>query len=52
MFIFHVEPDQDILFEKLTVQIVARTGLGNQLPFKTFGDLWVDIIKMKQLTLG
>ena len=28
MFSFHVDPDLDILFEKLTVQIVSRMGLG------------------------
>ena len=26
MFSFHVDPDVDILFEKLTAQIVSRTG--------------------------
>ena len=28
---FHVDPDLDILLEKLTTQIVARAGLGTQL---------------------
>ena len=28
MFSFHVDPDLDILFEKLTVQIVSRMVLG------------------------
>ena len=36
----------------LTAQIVARVVLDIQLPFETLGDLWVDIIKMQQLTLG
>ena len=46
---FYVNPDQDILFEMLTAQIVARMGLGNQLPFEILGDCWVDIIKMQRL---
>ena len=33
MFSFHVDPDLDILFEKLTAERVARTGLDTQLPF-------------------
>ena len=52
MFNFYVDPDLDILFENLTAQIVARVVLDTQLPFETLGDLWVDIIKMQQLTLG
>ena len=31
MFSFHLDPDLDILLEKLTAQIVARTTLGTQL---------------------
>ena len=31
MFSFHVDPDLDILLEKLTAQIVAWSGLGTQL---------------------
>ena len=31
MFNFHVDPDLDILLEKLAAQIVARAGLGTQL---------------------
>ena len=46
MFNIHVDP------EELTAQIVARTGLGTQIPFETLGDFWVDIIKMQRLTLG
>ena len=51
MFSFHVEPDLDILF-KLTAQIGAGPGLGTQLCFKAPCDLWVDIVKMQQLTLA
>ena len=50
MFSFHVNPDLDILFEKLTAQIGARPGLETQLCFEASGDLWVDIAKMQQLT--
>ena len=46
MFSFHVDPDLDILIEKLTAQIDARSGLGNQLCCEVPGDLWVDIIKI------
>ena len=35
MFSFHVDPDVDILFEKLTAQIVSWTGFGTQLSSKT-----------------
>ena len=52
MFIFHVDSDLDILFEKLTAQIFAWRGLGTQLPFETPGDLWVNIGKIQQLILG
>ena len=52
MFIFHVDSDLDILFEKLTAQIVAWRGLGTQLPFESPGDLWVNIGKIQQLILG
>ena len=50
MFNFHVDPDLDILIEKLTAQIDARPGLGTQLCFELPGNLWVDIIKIQQLT--
>ena len=52
MFSFHVDPDLDILFEKLIAQIGARLGLGAQLCFEAPGDLWIDIVKMQRLTLG
>ena len=52
MFSFHVDPDLDILFEKLTAQIGARLGLGTLFLFETPGDLWVDIVKMQLLTSG
>ena len=50
MFSFHVDPNLDILFEKLTAQIGARPGLETQFCFEAPGDLWVDIVKMQQLT--
>ena len=50
MFIFHVDPDLDILFEKLIAQIGAWPGLGTQLRFETPHDLWIDIVKMQRLT--
>ena len=37
MFSFHADPDLEILFEKVTSQIVAWMGLGTQLPFETLG---------------
>ena len=46
MFSFHVDPDLDILFEKLTVQIGVRLGLVPLLLFEAPGDFWVDIVKM------
>ena len=49
---FHVDPDLDILFEKLTTQIGALLGLRTQLQFETCCDLRVNIVKMHQLTLG
>ena len=52
IFIFHVDTDLDILFEKLTAQIVAWRHLGTQLPFETPGDIWVNIGKIQQLILG
>ena len=52
MFSFHLDLDLDILFEKLTAQIGARLGLGTLLCFEAPGDLWVNIVKMQQLTLG
>ena len=52
MFSFHLGPDLDILFEKLTAQIGARLGLGILLRFEAPGDLRVNIVKMQQLTLG
>ena len=51
MFSFYVDPNLDILFEKLTVQIGARPGLGIRLCFEAPGDIWVDIVKMQRLTL-
>ena len=51
MFSFYVNPDLDILFEKLTAQIDARLGLRTLLRFEAPGNIWVDIIKMQQLTL-
>ena len=51
MFSSHVDPDFDTLFEKLTAQIGARLGLGTQLRFEAFGDLWINIVKMQQLRL-
>ena len=50
MFSFHVDPDLDILFENLTPQIGVQSGLGIQFCFETPDDLWVDIVKMQQLT--
>ena len=50
MFNFHVYPDLDILFEKLTAQIGAPPGLGTQLCFEASSDLWVNIVKMQGLT--
>ena len=52
MFSFHIGPDLDILFEKLTAQIGARLGLETLLRFEAPGDLRFDIFKMQQLTLG
>ena len=49
---FHVDPDLDILFEKLTTQIGALLGLRTQLQFETCCELRVNIVKMHQLTLG
>ena len=46
MLSFHVDPDLDILFEKLTKQTDAWMGLGTLLLFEAPGDLWVDIAKM------
>ena len=52
MFNFHVGPNLDILFEKLTAQIVARLGLGTLLCFEAPGDLRVNIVKMLRSKLG
>lgn len=54
MFSFLVDPDLQILFEKLTAQIRAHSGLGpvNQLRLDALGDLGVDIIKMQQSKSG
>ena len=52
MFSFHVDPDLDILFQKLTAQVGVRPGLGTQLHFKTPSFLQVEIVKMQQSTLG
>ena len=46
MFSSFVDLDVDILFQKLIAQIGARPGLGAP------DDLWVDIVKMQQLTLA
>ena len=51
LFSFHVDPDLDILLEKLTAQIATHPGLGTQICFEAPGDRWVDIVKMEQLTL-
>ena len=51
MFSFHVDHDLDILFENLRAQVGAQPDLGTQLRFEAPGDLWVDIVKMQQLTL-
>ena len=45
MFSFHVDPDLDILTEKLTVQIGARPGLKIQLFVKDPDDLWFNVAK-------
>ena len=47
-FSFHLGPDIDILFEKLTAQIGARLGLETLLSFEAPSDLRVDIVKMQQ----
>ena len=52
VFSFYVDPDLDILFEKLIAQAVGWVGLITQLPFETFSNLCFNIIKMQQLTLG
>ena len=52
IFSFHVDPDLDILFDKLSTQIGARLGLGTQPRFEAPGDLWVDVFKMQRLTSG
>ena len=49
MFCFHLCPDIDILFEKLTGQIGARLGVGTLLRFEAPSGLRVDIVKMQQL---
>ena len=51
MFSFHVYPDLKVLSEKLTAQIGARPDLGTQICCESLGGLWVDIVKMQQLTL-
>ena len=52
MFSFHADPDLDILFQKLAIQIGTRPGLGMQLLVEASGDLWVNIVKTQQLTSG
>ena len=47
MFSFHVDPDFDILFEKLAAQIGAWLGLRARTCFKAPGNPQVDIIKMQ-----
>ena len=51
MFIFHVGPDLDIYFEKLTAKTNARSGLKIQIRFEVPADLQVNIIKMQRLLL-
>ena len=51
MFSFHVDPDLDILLEKLAAQIRAWLGSETQLCFQTPDDLWVDIVKIQRSTL-
>ena len=51
MFSFHVDPDLDILCEKLTVQMGAQLGLGTKVCFEAPGDVWVSIFKKQRLTL-
>ena len=51
MFSFHVDPDLDILCEKLTSQMGARLGLGTKLCFEAPGAVWVSIFKMQRQTL-
>ena len=45
MLRFHVDPDLDLLFEKLATQIGTQSGLETQLRFGAPGDLWVNIVK-------
>ena len=45
MFRFHVDPDLDILFEKLATQTGTQPGLETQLRFGAPGNLWVNIVK-------
>ena len=52
MLKFHVRPDLDILFEKLTAQVLAWPRLGMLLHFEAPGELQVDKVKMQQLTSG
>ena len=52
MFSFHVSPQLEILFEKLTAQIGPRLGLGTLSHFEAPGDLWVNIVKMERLKFG
>ena len=47
MFSFHIDPDLDIISEKITAQIGALLGLGTQFFFEVSGDLWVNIVKMQ-----
>ena len=52
MFNFHVDPDLDILFEKLTAQIGAHPGLGTLICFEAPDELQVNAVKMQRLILG
>ena len=52
IFSFHLDPDLDILFEKLTTQIGTQLGLRTLLCFEAPGDLRVKINKKQRLKLG
>ena len=51
MFRFHIDPELDTLFENLTGRIGAWPGFGIHFCFESPIDLWIDIVKMQQLTL-
>ena len=52
MFSFHLGLDIDILLETLTAQIGAWLRFGTLPRSEAHSDLWVDIVKMQQLTYG